>query len=88
MAREARGSFFGSDHFFLEPADATAGRRRGDPRLAPLDFDARHAPNRKATMAEEEEKKGDDKGDHINLKVKDQVRRQAIVARHRSRGEI
>lgn len=56
--------------------------------MAPLDFDARHAPNRKATMAEEEEKKGDDKGDHINLKVKDQVRRQAIVARHRSRGEI
>jgi len=25
-------------------------------------------------MAEEEEKKGEDKGDHINLKVKDQVR--------------
>ena len=52
------------------------------------DFDAHHAPNRTATMAEEEEKKGDDKGDHINLKVKDQVRRQAVVARHGSRGPI
>ena len=39
-------------------------------------------------MAEEEEKKGDDKGDHINLKVKDQVRRQAVVARRGSRGPI
>ena len=45
-------------------------------------FDAHHTPNRKANMAEEEEKKGDDKGDHINLKVKDQVRRQAVVTRH------
>ena len=27
-----------------------------------------------ANMAEEEDKKGEDKGDHINLKVKDQVR--------------
>ena len=30
-------------------------------------------------LAEEEEKKGEDKGDHINLKVKDQVRAASDV---------
>ena len=32
-------------------------------------------------MAEEEDKKGEDKGDHINLKVKDQVRNFILLER-------
>ena len=38
------------------------------------DVTAPTATSTAANMAEEEDKKGEDKGDHINLKVKDQVR--------------